>query len=607
MSEVSGLNYKALGVNGSQQLGSNKSADGSGTDYSDGLSIDELKKIDKNSDGIITEKEFKKVCKSKNSDKYWKTYTNFYKSTASKSKDGSSTVTQTLANGNKVQSSFDKNGNLTGYKTVSTNRDKSTTTIVYNKAGERATKTIKCSDGSSTKYNYSTKSFNHTGADGSAVSMNSKGKITNVKAGNTNVSVSYQANKTDIKSIKIGNKQYNNITKNKNGKIVVKDENGNAVLSIKTKKNGETSVVRYADGKKKEAVNLNSDREPKSVSTYDKNGYAVKRVYSNSGRTRTYERDSDGNVLSSTDYNKDGVKTSKQTYAAADGSKYFKNNSDALWADRVYYNKDGSVKKYETYSYSKNSDSTVTKTTDTYADETKTAEKSKSQTILNSYRNKLLKKTENLQTGETSEKQYNYKDYYINKSINYKTAYVSKKHLASTVTKTGDETVTKEYLNGTVVDTKTETPENKADSVSSVSDSAKTPPDGTADESSGNVPAEAPPADTSDKSSGVNGSDSGEDKSLPPELRYNENFDENGNLVSGNYTLRALLKKLYPDMYTKHNIDIARKLAKKNNLEMTDKVFYDWMLKNCEIELPEIYDKGYGIYVAVGLTDSDLY
>ncbi len=617
MGEVSGLNYKALGVSGNNQLGSNTKASGSKTNYSDGLSADELKKIDKNKDGVITEKEFKKVCTSKNSDKYWDAYTSFYKSTSSKSKDGSSTVTQTLANGNKVQSSFDKSGNLTGYKTIATNKDKSETTVAYNKSGEKSTKTIKYTNGSSTKYNYSTKSFTHTGADGSTVSTNSKGKVTSVKAGTTNVTFSYKSDKTDVKSVKIGDKQYSNVTTNSNGKVTVKDDKGNVVLTMKTKVNGETSVVQYAaDGKRKETVNLNSDKEPKSVYSYDKNGYATKRVYSNTGVTRTFQRDSKGNLLSSTDYNKDGVKTSKQTYETTDGSKYFENNSDALWADRVFYDKNGKVTKYETYSYKKNSDKTVTKTTNTYTDTTKETQKTTAQTVLNSYKNKLTKETKNLQTGVTSKTQYNYRDYYIDKSVNYQTAYVSNKHLASTITTTGDKTVTKEYLHGVVVSTKTDKADSSDNNVAQVivpsisnsSDQAQNDEPSQNNSSSSSNSASAAPSTSNDKSSNVDNSTVEPSKpKVDPELDYDEQTDSSGKVISGNYTLRALLKKLYPDMFTKQNIDIARKIAAKYNLAMTDKVFYDWLINTCQIELPEIYNKGYGIYVAVGYTDSDLY
>ena len=91
-----------------------------------------------------------------------------------------------------------------------------------------------------------------------------------------------------------------------------------------------------------------------------------------------------------------------------------------------------------------------------------------------------------------------------------------------------------------------------------------------------------------------------------PEDDYDETYDSNGNLLSGNYTIKALLKKLYPEMYTKSAIDIARRLAKKFNLSTTDKISYDWQNKICQIELPEIKDKGYGLYVAVGYTDTDI-
>ncbi|WP_286008917.1 hypothetical protein, partial [Methanobrevibacter woesei] len=269
MGEVTSLNYKALGISGNSQLGSDSKSTGK-TDFTDGLSASELKQIDKDGDGIITEAEFKKAYKGEDADKYWATYTSFYKSSTKKNANGTSSVTQTLDDGTKVQSNFDKDGNLTGYKKVATGKDDSTTTIVYNKDGSKSTKTIVLEDGSASKYNYKTKAWSHKSVDGSVVSTNSKGNVTSVNAGNTKASFSYNSDGKTLKSVKLGDTTYTNVSVNSSGNYTVKDSNGKVVLTLSKRDNGDVALIRYSNGKKVEGIDLNSDCEPRSIYSYDK-------------------------------------------------------------------------------------------------------------------------------------------------------------------------------------------------------------------------------------------------------------------------------------------------------------------------------------------------
>ena len=598
MGEVTSLNYKALGLSGNAQLGSSTKSDK--TDYTDGLSKAELEKMDTNKDGIITEEEFKKAYKGKDADKYWSTYTSFYKASTKTAANGTSTVTQTLPNGTKVQSTFDKAGNLTGYKNVKTNKDKSVTTTTYDKTGAKTTVTTVLPDGSSTKYNCKTKGYVHTSADGTSVATNSSGKITSVKTGNGSINAAVTYNGSKVKSVKIGDKTYTNVT-TKDGNFTVKDAKGNVILTLTTKKNGEVSVAKYKNGKRTENLNLNSDKEPKSIFSYDKNGYATKRTYCNTGRYRTYERDSSGKIQTSTDYDKTGQKLSSQTYETTDGSKYFENNSDALWSTRTYYDKNGKVSKYETYTYKKNSDKSVTKTTKTYADKAKKTLNSTTTAQYNSYRNIQSSTKKDAKTNQTSKTEYKYRDYVFenNKNVNNNTAYVSQKHLESTVTTVGNKQITRTYSkNGLLESTETKT-------IGGSNTTTPTTPTTPTNQSTPTTPT-TPTTPSSTGTDGTNGNNTISSSNGDPEEDYDETYDSNGNLLSGNYTIKALLKKLYPDMYNKAAIDISRRLAKKFNLSTTDKISYDWKSKICQIELPEIKDKGYGLYVAVGYTDTDI-
>ena len=78
------INYLSLGLSGTSQI---CAVDGAvateETDLTDGLSLSELEKIDKNGDGEITEAEFKAAFggDSKEAQTYWNTYKSFYNST----------------------------------------------------------------------------------------------------------------------------------------------------------------------------------------------------------------------------------------------------------------------------------------------------------------------------------------------------------------------------------------------------------------------------------------------------------------------------------------------------------------------------------------------
>ena len=70
---MDGINYVAADIKGKNQAGSTTKTDNSKeVNYQDGLSKQELKKIDKNNDGVITESEFKKAFNGgKNYEQYW--------------------------------------------------------------------------------------------------------------------------------------------------------------------------------------------------------------------------------------------------------------------------------------------------------------------------------------------------------------------------------------------------------------------------------------------------------------------------------------------------------------------------------------------------------
>ncbi len=104
MTEISAINYSVLTNTKAANSSSNK------TDLTDGLSVTEMKKLDTNGDGLVTEAEFKKGFNGDESSKYWDTYTSFYKVSSKNNK-----VTQKLDDGSTVESQIDSKGKLQSY------------------------------------------------------------------------------------------------------------------------------------------------------------------------------------------------------------------------------------------------------------------------------------------------------------------------------------------------------------------------------------------------------------------------------------------------------------------------------------------------------------
>ena len=72
-------------------------------------------------------------------------------------------------------------------------------------------------------------------------------------------------------------------------------------------------------------------------------------------------------------------------------------------------------------------------------------------------------------------------------------------------------------------------------------------------------------------------------------LSSEEKVDGNGQVISGKYTMRNLLKALYPNMWTKQIIDISEQLSAQNGKSLDDLISYDWTNGNCDITIPTMY------------------
>lgn len=418
------INYSAINLTGVNKLESNIKKEEELTALEDGLDQKELKSIDQNKDGVITEEEFKKKYGAQD-DSYkavWNAYSQaFCKSSAKTNNDGTTQVTQKI-NGNEIISTYNKAGELVSYTTKVKGTDGKLTeqnysidnktgkhtldaTLVYNKAGKLESKATTADNGATvtTKYrangttpeSITTKNPNNTTliehcnsqgikdgtttqitADGTSVKRDKNGNITNLtfnkvdpETGKKSTEkVNYTYKNGVINTVTINGKTYkgDQIT-TKDGKITVK--NGKQkVLVMKTHSQNEEGIYLYGkDGKLDSKLLCASDGYAKSIFTYDKKGLLADRTYCQTGRYRTYHRGKDGKVDYSIDYNKQGGrKLTKQTYLDQTNNDIYKNNDEALWDTRTYYDKNGNVSKYCEMSYKRNSDDTVNVTTKQY-------------------------------------------------------------------------------------------------------------------------------------------------------------------------------------------------------------------------------------------------
>lgn len=454
------INYSAINLTGVNKLESNIKKDNA-NELEDGLDQKELKQIDQNKDGVITEEEFKKKYGAQD-DSYkavWNAYSQaFCKSSAKTEKNGNTTVTQNV-NGNEIISTYNKAGELVGYTTkvkstdgkttqtdysidTKTGQHKLGTTTVFAKNGKKESEMVTNDNGSTTKKIYKAdgktldktevKNPNNTTCitnaatgdvtkitkDGTEVTRTKDGKLKEVVNGKEKTTFAYDAN-GNVKSVcvEINGKKTtykgDQITTNKKGQTVVKDGK-KAVLKVSENSQGEESLTLYdtKTGKKSSVVRCTSDGYPGSIFTYNKDGKLKDRTYCQTGRFREYIRDSKGNVTESIDYKKkNGQKISKQTYF--DQSKtgdIYANNDDALWATRTYYDKDGKETKYVEYDYKKNDDGTVKATTVEYTDSSK---KTKSKTVekqKDSYANTLLSDEYDAKNNFVKSTEVKYKD-----------------------------------------------------------------------------------------------------------------------------------------------------------------------------------------------------
>ena len=373
MTNINSLNYLAFGIKGNKQLGSNKVAAENKLDLTDGLSEDELKLIDKNKDGAISEEEYKQTFGGQGDayKTYWEALTTFYNSKCKNNKNGATETSQ--VNDVTVTSTYGANGTLKSYTETTVDAEGVKTVVSYTVKNGKAvkTKTTKINaDGTQSILNNETNVSTTKSIDGTAISTNQNGNLITLATadGSTKINFGYDKNGKIAKAtVVINGKKYTGakVSTSKDGKTTtIKNSDGKIIAKYHTNEKGETFITAYKDGVKAKCFKLDDNNEPVYVNTYatsgNNKGKITQREYCETGITRKFKRNSKGKLTSSTDY-KDGVKTSLQTY-----------NADNKFATRTFYDSEGNVTAYQEYSYTKNSKGVVTsRTINRYADNSK--------------------------------------------------------------------------------------------------------------------------------------------------------------------------------------------------------------------------------------------
>lgn len=371
---MEGINYNAINFNKleNKQIGLGDDVKAEKDSLKDGLTQKEMKKLDKDGDGVLTEAEFKAACKGndKVKDKYWDAYADFCGLKSSKTESGGTKVSQNVK-GQKANTYFDKDGEAT--KQSVKNGD-GTRTVTDLKTG-----TIKEveKDGSYTKY-YDNGTQVSVSVNGTKVKTNDDGQITKIVSktedGKENVNSFKYNDKGEMTKVTINGEEYVNgenctITTDEDGKTIVKDKDGKKVLVTKQDSKNNTTVYNYENGKKAEAVKVDTDGNALITVSYE-NGLKTSKTNCKNSNVRTYERDAEGNLTKSTDTSKDGVKLSEQTYTEINGI--------SKWAKRTIYDEKGNVEKTKTYKYKDNDDGTFTSTAVTTNNKGEVVQKSQS-------------------------------------------------------------------------------------------------------------------------------------------------------------------------------------------------------------------------------------
>ena len=358
---------------------------GKGMDLTNGLSEKELKKIDKNGDGKVTQKEFTENFDKRDQKTAKKLYQEYFeafkektaekdssKSAAAQQKAAKSAKKASLLNDTKVSEA-----QITQYKNgqtkTKTTKDKNGNTVVinYNKNGQKSSKITTAKDGTQTEISYKdNKPVKRSVSDKqgkveteTTYSYNEKGvlkkKQTTDFDNNTHKTTTYNENKKPQKTITttqsgetISKTSYsydskgNLASKAKTNSITgakttyTYDKNGHLDTKTTVAKNGNTTSVDY--GKI-----TSQNGEQSRIATITKNGktYTEKQIFTNGkvSKKQRYEGVVSQKELSS--------KNSPQPISETQISR------DALGriseTVQVLYNKDGSAKSVKIGSYNK--------------------------------------------------------------------------------------------------------------------------------------------------------------------------------------------------------------------------------------------------------------
>ena len=562
------INYSAMDLKKRAQFGSDEKVSSNQKvedfDYTDGLSKEELKRIDKNKDGAISEEEFKTAFGGSSADSYksyWDSYKSFYNATSKKTSNGTQTTT-TKDDGTVVKSSYDKDGNLEYYTetTVDDIGFKNTVKYKFIDGEEVALKqTTVNPNGTSQIKDLKTGSVTVKNVDGTYSKYDKNKNLVEIKTDAFGEKGEYSFVYDEdgkLKSAKVNGTTYTNITQ-KDKTVTIKDKDGNVVAKLSSDGSSNTYFAEYENGKKAKSVKMDSDGMPEYVVQYDEKGKSTSKLFCKNNQLREYERDAEtGKLLSSTD-TRDGKLYSKQTYSDKTQKDIYGDTrpSNTLWESRTYYDEDGNIKSYQTYDYqAKDEDGNVVRTINYYGADEKTLKKSVV-TKLDQYANKVSSVTYDAKDVEQYRTFYEYDTERVRE--------LPDTHLVSKTIEKQNQTTVEKYDYGVLTEKNVVTINNGVATSESYTYKYHT-----------------------------NGQVKQQEHTTADGLELVTEYDEQGNETSNKIDLYTLIKSQYPDLSTKQLKQLLRKCVSVNDLSDSH-ALVNYNNGKFDITIPE-FEKGSG-------------
>ena len=402
MTDGQGIHYKNFFLADHSQLGGTKKVSTKETEanYQDGLSLFDMKTLDKNSDGIITKEEFTSGAGNiEDVGTLWNEYFGEFQDSKLDMDEGIESYGRDISN-----ETFDSNGKLSSYDVHGTDTSQNDVTVHYNiENGERKSYTVATNktskaeklsddrtDTSTRRKNWkddddddsvsntserttknltertktdkgiTAKSDKSAASGETTIKQNKNNKITEVKNKNSDFDLSDMKYKDGkLNSVTIDGVTYDSKSikyNKKKGTTVITKQDGTKVKIKKADKEGNIKIVNLdKKGKKTSGICLEQDGTPKWTAEYKDNKLKTKYLC-NENRMREYEykKGSNKKLAKSTDYKcENGSKKESSAPLSTQSYSYNKTLGKNVRSSRTLYDENGKESGSVSYNYTK--------------------------------------------------------------------------------------------------------------------------------------------------------------------------------------------------------------------------------------------------------------